>query len=286
MSGLPDETAHRAVALVVRDLDASVAFYERAIGLEVLGASTDGEVDARRRRRAASRAARRARGAASPSAHDGALPLRDPGAVAARARAVAHRLVEAGCRLTGASDHLVSEALYLDDPDGLGIEIYRDRPRAEWPRDGETVRMATLPLDLQGLVADGGQTLAGEGIGWSDPGYKNRPRAPERRRDSSVRAVLVRRDRLRRHRPQLSGRALRLGGRLPPPPRPQHLERARGAPGAGGAVGLWSFEVVTTAAGAAGARERLAAGAWPRGQRRPHPRPRPEPVAVEVVASI
>jgi catechol 2,3-dioxygenase len=62
------------------------------------------------------------------------------------------RLAERGWRLTGASDHLVSEALYLNDPDGIGIEIYRDRPREEWPHQGGTVQMATLPLDLQAIT--------------------------------------------------------------------------------------------------------------------------------------
>ena len=64
-------------------------------------------------------------------------------------------MVDAGARFTGASDHLVSEALYLDDPEGNGIEIYRDRPREEWPRkpDG-SLRMTTDPLDLRGLLAE------------------------------------------------------------------------------------------------------------------------------------
>jgi catechol 2,3-dioxygenase len=64
------------------------------------------------------------------------------------------RLTEHGVPLDGASDHGVSEALYLHDPDGNGIELYRDRPREEWPRDvrGE-LQMVTLPLDLQGLLA-------------------------------------------------------------------------------------------------------------------------------------
>ena len=56
----------------------------------------------------------------------------------------------------GMSDHLVSEALYLSDPDGLGIEIYRDRPRAEWPREGPDLVMATDPLDARGLAAEPG----------------------------------------------------------------------------------------------------------------------------------
>jgi catechol 2,3-dioxygenase len=56
--------------------------------------------------------------------------------------------------LDGASDHLVSEALYLSDPDGNGIEIYRDRPRDEWPRANGQLRMATLPLDLDHVLGE------------------------------------------------------------------------------------------------------------------------------------
>jgi len=63
------------------------------------------------------------------------------------------RVVEAGIRLDGASDHGVSEALYLRDPDENGVELYCDRPRAEWPRtpEGEPT-MFTAPLDLQALL--------------------------------------------------------------------------------------------------------------------------------------
>jgi catechol 2,3-dioxygenase len=68
------------------------------------------------------------------------------------------RLVNAGVSLGGASDHGVSEALYLDDPDGNGIELYWDRPRSEWPepQPGQRVEMYTRPLDLQGLLAEAG----------------------------------------------------------------------------------------------------------------------------------
>jgi catechol 2,3-dioxygenase len=69
------------------------------------------------------------------------------------ARALA-RVIRSGWRLTGASDHLVSEALYLNDPEGNGIEIYRDRPRTEWRYDGGEIQMSTLPLDLDGLVVE------------------------------------------------------------------------------------------------------------------------------------
>lgn len=64
------------------------------------------------------------------------------------------RLGEAGWPLAGASDHLVSEALYLSDPEGNGIELYSDRPPADWPRANGGIRMATLPLDLQALAAE------------------------------------------------------------------------------------------------------------------------------------
>ena len=65
------------------------------------------------------------------------------------------RVMEAGIPLEGASDHGVSEALYLRDPDGNGIELYRDRPREEWPRDAEgKVAMVTRPLDVEALIAE------------------------------------------------------------------------------------------------------------------------------------
>lgn len=65
------------------------------------------------------------------------------------------RLAQGRWPLSGASDHLVSEALYLDDPDRNGIEIYRDRDRSQWRRDGTgQLQMGTLPLDLRGLVAE------------------------------------------------------------------------------------------------------------------------------------
>jgi catechol 2,3-dioxygenase len=75
------------------------------------------------------------------------------------------RLSEAGIQLSGASDHGVSEALYLDDPDGNGVELYWDRPVEEWPPPTADmlVPMATLPVDLDGLLASGrGREAVGE----------------------------------------------------------------------------------------------------------------------------
>ena len=73
---------------------------------------------------------------------------------AALGRALA-RVLEAGINLTGASDHGVSVALYLDDPDGNGVELYWDRPQAAWPRSADgTLAMVTEPLDLRALLAE------------------------------------------------------------------------------------------------------------------------------------
>jgi catechol 2,3-dioxygenase len=66
------------------------------------------------------------------------------------------RLVENRVPISGASDHGVSEAIYLNDPDGNGIELYRDRAREEWPMapDGKGVAMMSRPLDLEALLAE------------------------------------------------------------------------------------------------------------------------------------
>ncbi|MGH7606433.1 MAG: VOC family protein [Gemmatimonadales bacterium] len=67
--------------------------------------------------------------------------------------AAVRRLREHGIPLEGAADHGVSEAVYLRDPDGNGIELYRDRPEAEWPRAADgAIRMDTQPLDLRALA--------------------------------------------------------------------------------------------------------------------------------------
>jgi catechol 2,3-dioxygenase len=66
------------------------------------------------------------------------------------------RLIAAGIPLTGASDHGVSEALYLDDPDGNGVELYRDRPMSEWPANPDgSLNMYTRRLDLEDLLREG-----------------------------------------------------------------------------------------------------------------------------------
>jgi len=65
------------------------------------------------------------------------------------------RLLGAGIAIEGASDHGVSEAIYLRDPDGNGVELYRDRPRADWPKTADGgLAMVNAPLDLKALLAE------------------------------------------------------------------------------------------------------------------------------------
>jgi len=140
------------VRLAVSDLGRSRGFYEQAIGLRAselddgtlaLGPAGESALVELRGDSSAPRLNRRAPGLYHlailvPTRRDLAFALA--------------RLAQARWPLDGASDHLVSEALYLSDPDGNGIEIYRDRPREEWPRSGDRLEMATLPLDLDGLI--------------------------------------------------------------------------------------------------------------------------------------
>jgi catechol 2,3-dioxygenase len=155
-----------AVRLRAADADALTSFYERAIGLRTL-ARENGLVQL-----GVEEGAPLVELVAAPDA-----PPRPPVSTglfhqallvperADLARALV-RVSGAGWRLTGASDHLVSEALYLNDPEGNGIELYRDRPREEWRRSpaGE-LAMATLPLDLESLMGEVGESGAA-----GDPG--------------------------------------------------------------------------------------------------------------------
>ncbi len=146
------------VHLRVSDLERSLAFYANVLGLErlsrdsetaVLGAGGRALVSLRALPDAVHRPRR------TTGLYHFAVLVPDR---ASLGHALA-RLVAARWPLQGASDHGVSEAIYLADPDGLGIEIYRDRPREEWPRDAGGLAMVTDPFDLQALldgVADAG----------------------------------------------------------------------------------------------------------------------------------
>lgn len=153
----PTGTRIGHVHLKVSDLERSIAFYRDVIGLEVtqqygpqaaflsaggyhhhLGLNTW-----------------ESQGGPRPPRHSVGLyhtAFLFPDRVAL-ARAV-KRVIEAGVEIEGAADHGVSEAIYLSDPDGNGIELYVDRPEAEWPRDANgALRMVNARIDLPGLLA-------------------------------------------------------------------------------------------------------------------------------------
>ena len=176
---LPAGTRLGRVALRVADLDETTAFYRDVVGLAVLDRDDETAV------LGVAAGSTGDDGAAGSTGDDGdtggtdtngdSVPLlvleRDPDrpergrdeaglfhtafrvpSRAALGEALAR--VRGRWRLDGASDHLVSEALYLVDPEGNGVEIYRDRPREEWPVDADgTVQMATEPLDVEGVAA-------------------------------------------------------------------------------------------------------------------------------------
>jgi catechol 2,3-dioxygenase len=146
------------VHLKVADLDRAIAFYRDVLGFELQARIGD---------QAAFLAAggyHHHLGLNTWESKDGSPP--PPGSTGLYHHAILYpdrrsladalrRVLESGTRLTGASDHGVSEAIYLDDPDGNGVELYRDRPPEEWPRgpNGE-LRMLTEPFDLRALLAE------------------------------------------------------------------------------------------------------------------------------------
>ena len=139
-----------AVTLAVKDMEGMIQFYTEIMGCTVLD-------------RSAHRASLGARGTAFVNLeHSGkfAPPPRTTGlfhlAILLPSRPLLgqwlRHLVETGYQLDGAGDHLVSEALYLSDPEGNGIELYVDRPQTEWEYSEGRLRMDTLPVDLEGLL--------------------------------------------------------------------------------------------------------------------------------------
>lgn len=147
------------VHLQVADLGRSVDYYQRTLGLRVADAD-------------ASHAALTAGDASDALVHLHERPGVRP-APTRRRLGLFHFAIVVPDRATlgrfvrhlgdidaraGAANHLVSESLYLQDPDNLGIEVYADRPRAEWRRVGRELQMATDPLDITSLLHDAGDT--------------------------------------------------------------------------------------------------------------------------------
>jgi catechol 2,3-dioxygenase len=156
---LPDATRLGRVRLQVSDLGRSLAYYRDVLGFRVV-------------EQAAGQATLAAQGDDQPLIelveHTGASPVPRRGRLglyhfaillpdrSALGRFLAH-LSRIGAR-AGMSDHFVSEALYLQDPDNLGIEVYADRPRSSWRHEGRQLAMATEQLDVESVLDAGGST--------------------------------------------------------------------------------------------------------------------------------
>ena len=154
---LPSGLRLGTVRLQVADLARSLEWYRRVLGVAVLdqrqGVARLGAADGDR-----ALIELHERVGAQPVPRRGRLGLYHYAILlpdrASLARFVRH-LAELGER-AGMSDHLVSEAIYLTDPDGLGIEVYADRPRAEWRQDQRQLVMATEPLNVDDLLRAAG----------------------------------------------------------------------------------------------------------------------------------
>lgn len=162
MAQIHPQTRIGAVSLTIRNLERSLAYYQERLGFQLH--HQDGRVAYL--------------GAGGPDllilheAPDAPEPAHNATGLYHFAVLVPSRrhlalmlrhLAESRTPLQGFADHLVSEAIYMGDPDGNGIEIYRDRPRSEWPRKGNEVQMASDPLDFEGIMAE----LDGEDEAWS-----------------------------------------------------------------------------------------------------------------------
>lgn len=151
-SGLHPKTDLGYVHLTVSNLERSLVFYQRSLGFQVYHQEGDTAY-------------------LGAGKNDLLVLTEQPGAVRVpRTTGLYHfavlvpsrlelarvlrNLVETETALDGGADHMVSEALYLSDPDGNGIEIYRDRPRSDWEYSDGTLKMGTDPLDYQGILSE------------------------------------------------------------------------------------------------------------------------------------
>ena len=163
---IPAQARVGHVHLKVSDLDRAIAFYRDVLGFEVtqrLGREAAFLGAGGYHHHVGLNVWESAGGAPAPPGSTGlyhvAFLYPDRRSLAEALR----RILHAGLRLEGAADHGVSEALYLRDPDGNGVELYRDRPRSEWPRRADgSLAMYTRPLDLEALLA-ASSTLANPG---------------------------------------------------------------------------------------------------------------------------
>jgi catechol 2,3-dioxygenase len=161
---LPDDTHIGHAHLQVADLDRSLHFYAELAGFKLVSRNNGTAVLSATGSLPAHLILTEHRGARPKPRHSTGLfhvAIRLPNRHEL-ARVFFH-LVGNGWNFGGFSDHKVSEALYLSDPEGNGLELYQDRPRDQWPMSGSQVEMATDPLDVNALLA----LAANDGIPWT-----------------------------------------------------------------------------------------------------------------------
>lgn len=160
---LPDSTRLGPVKLQVADLARSLDFYQQTLGLKLLERSAKAAVLGPDGPGVRTLVKLHERPGAKPARNRGRTGLYHFAILLPDRQSLGsfiHHLSDTDIRV-GSADHLVSEALYLQDPDNLGIEVYADRPRSSWKRVGRELMMASDPLDIHGLLA------AAEGRPWS-----------------------------------------------------------------------------------------------------------------------
>jgi catechol 2,3-dioxygenase len=159
---IPDAIRLGGVRLQVADLAKSINYYERVIGLRILDrTATTARLGAKDDD--ATLVELHERKGATPVPRRGRLGLYHFAILLPDRAALGRFLVHLGAlgEHVGMADHLVSEAVYLTDPDGLGIEVYADRPRSSWRADGGTLAMASDPLKVPELLHAAG------GVAWT-----------------------------------------------------------------------------------------------------------------------
>jgi catechol 2,3-dioxygenase len=146
------------VHLKVADLDRAIAFYHEVLGFEITqrwGSQAAFVAAGGYHHHIGLNTWQSAGGSPPPRSSTGLYHLAILYPTRAALADALRRLRAAGVELDGAADHGVSEALYLRDPDGNGVELYRDRPEHEWPRDAiGNIAMTTDPLDLEELLRE------------------------------------------------------------------------------------------------------------------------------------
>jgi catechol 2,3-dioxygenase len=191
MSTIDPALRIRSAALAVGDLSRSVGFYEQVLGLPLVAREQGSALLGTDAGAPALRLSEIAATTPVPVASAGLYHVAWLHPSRAALAASVRRVAAAGWPFEGAADHGVSEALYLSDPDGLGIELYADRPRERWqrPPSGSGVVMGTEPLDLEDLLAQSGQEPTpamppGTGIGHVHLKVADVPRAAAFYRDA------------------------------------------------------------------------------------------------------